>query len=281
MSYLSKFALPAHAAERADPRHDPGAEQRRRLRVGRRRLDAAAPLPDPRLRGRLVLRGRVDAHARERRRRCGAASRPTARARCRRSSRSRREGRAAEERRRRSSRWRWRPRRPTRRRAKPRSTRCPQVCRTGTHLFAFARYVEQFRGWGRSLRRGVGALVRGAGAGRLAYQAVKYRQREGTTHRDLLRLAHPGAADAARATRACPSPTSTRGCSSGSSAAATRTGLPRDRSQGFAARAGGRARRATTADARSASYGLPREAVQPEHLDERRGVGGAARAACR
>ena len=25
----------------------------------------------------------------------------------------------------------------------------PDVCRTGTHLFAFTRYVEQFRGWGR------------------------------------------------------------------------------------------------------------------------------------
>ena len=30
-----------------------------------------------------------------------------------------------------------------------------EVCRTGTHLFAFARYVEGFRGWGRSLRRGI------------------------------------------------------------------------------------------------------------------------------
>src|SRR5918912_1492100 len=32
----------------------------------------------------------------------------------------------------------------------------PQVCRTGTHLFQFATFVEGFRGWGRSLRRGVG-----------------------------------------------------------------------------------------------------------------------------
>ena len=67
------------------------------------------------------------------------------------------------------------------------------MCRTGTHLFAFARYVEQFRGWGRSLRRGVGAWYAGQTPERLAYQAVKYRQREGTSHRDLLRLAHPGA----------------------------------------------------------------------------------------
>ena len=32
----------------------------------------------------------------------------------------------------------------------------PQVCRTGTHLFQFATFVEGFRGWGRSLRRAVG-----------------------------------------------------------------------------------------------------------------------------
>src|SRR3954464_11791037 len=29
----------------------------------------------------------------------------------------------------------------------------PAVCRTGTHLFQFAQFVESFRGWGRSLRR--------------------------------------------------------------------------------------------------------------------------------
>src|SRR5689334_7145780 len=69
----------------------------------------------------------------------------------------------------------------------------PLVCRTGTHLFAFARYVEQFRGWGRSLRRGVGAWYVNQPVDKLAYQAIKYRQRDGMTHRDLLRLAHPGA----------------------------------------------------------------------------------------
>jgi 60 kDa SS-A/Ro ribonucleoprotein len=70
----------------------------------------------------------------------------------------------------------------------------PQVCRTGTHLFRFATFVEGFRGWGRGLRRAVGRWYAGRPAGELAYQAVKYRQREGVTHRDLLRLAHPGKA---------------------------------------------------------------------------------------
>ena len=67
----------------------------------------------------------------------------------------------------------------------------PQVCRTGTHLFQFATFVEGFRGWGRSLRRAVGRWYAAQNADALAYQAVKYRQREGVTHRDLLRLAHP------------------------------------------------------------------------------------------
>ncbi len=68
----------------------------------------------------------------------------------------------------------------------------PEVCRTGAHLFQFAGFVEGFRGWGRSLRRGVGRWYAARDVDSLAYQAVKYRQREGVTHRDLLRLAHPG-----------------------------------------------------------------------------------------
>ena len=67
-----------------------------------------------------------------------------------------------------------------------------EVCRTGTHLFQFASFVEGFRGWGRSLRRAVGAWYAGRPVEQLAYQAVKYRQRAGYTHRDLLRLSHPG-----------------------------------------------------------------------------------------
>jgi len=67
-----------------------------------------------------------------------------------------------------------------------------RVARTGTHLFAFASFVEGFRGWGRSLRRAVGGWYAEQPLEALGYQAVKYRQREGMTHRDLLRLAHPG-----------------------------------------------------------------------------------------
>lgn len=71
----------------------------------------------------------------------------------------------------------------------------PKVARTGTHLFLFARYVEQFRGWGRSLRTAVGDWYMSKSADTVAYQAVKYRQREGWSHRDMLRLSHPRSVD--------------------------------------------------------------------------------------
>ena len=67
----------------------------------------------------------------------------------------------------------------------------PKVARTGTHLFQFAAFVQGTRGWGRALRRAVGAWYLGQPVDRLAYQLVKYRQRDGWSHRDLLRLAHP------------------------------------------------------------------------------------------
>jgi 60 kDa SS-A/Ro ribonucleoprotein len=66
----------------------------------------------------------------------------------------------------------------------------PRVCRIGTHLFHFAQYVDGLRGWGRGLREAV-AKWYSQPAGKLAYQAVKYQQRDGWSHRDLLRLAHP------------------------------------------------------------------------------------------
>ncbi|HTZ06454.1 MAG TPA: TROVE domain-containing protein [Gaiellaceae bacterium] len=69
----------------------------------------------------------------------------------------------------------------------------PRVCRTATHLFRFATFVEGFRGWGRSLRRAVGGWYARRSPDAIAYQAVKYRQRDGMTHRDVLRLAHPAA----------------------------------------------------------------------------------------
>lgn len=70
----------------------------------------------------------------------------------------------------------------------------PRVCRTGTHLFHFAEYTNGLRGWGRGLRRAVADWY-AQPADKLALQAVKYQSRDGWSHRDLLRLAHPKAAD--------------------------------------------------------------------------------------
>ena len=67
----------------------------------------------------------------------------------------------------------------------------PKVARIGTHLFHFLEYAKLFRGWGRGLREAVSKWYNDKPADRLAYQVVKYRQRDGWTHRDALRLAHP------------------------------------------------------------------------------------------
>lgn len=117
----------------------------------------------------------------------------------------------------------------------------PKVCRTATHLYEFAQYVEflganshslrlqdqtyadgmvrvaeslsadvleatgrtvkynprkrfsgsSTGGWGKAVRSAVAGWYTGKSESWLAYQAVKYRQRHGWTHRDLLRLSHP------------------------------------------------------------------------------------------
>ena len=151
----------------------------------------------------------------------------------------------------------------------------PQVCRTGTHLFRFAQFVEGFRGWGRSLRRAIGALVRAKPVDALAYQAVKYRQREGVTHRDLLRLAHP----ARRGERRQPD---ARGL--GRARAAVRVDRPRRRRRRPAARSS-RASRSAQEAATAARVGRARRRVRPAARGGQaaststspRGLGGAAR----
>ena len=65
------------------------------------------------------------------------------------------------------------------------------VVRTGTHLFTFVGYASQFRGWGRGFRDMVASWYTEANESALGYQVVKYRQRNGYTHRDVLRLSHP------------------------------------------------------------------------------------------
>jgi 60 kDa SS-A/Ro ribonucleoprotein len=138
----------------------------------------------------------------------------------------------------------------------------PQVARTGTHLFQFATFVEGFRGWGRSLRRAVGRWYAAQSVDELAYQAVKYRRREGVTHRDLLRLAHPAQSVSAGNPTLAVSDEHRRlfeWIARGGDA----EGLPR-LVEGFV-----RAQNAETPKLAAElvrEYRLPREALQPEHL---------------
>jgi len=73
----------------------------------------------------------------------------------------------------------------------------PQVARTGTHLFHWLQYVGAFRGWGRGVRNAVGRWYTRKAPSDLAYQMLKYQSRDGWSHRDALRLAHPKAPSAA------------------------------------------------------------------------------------
>jgi 60 kDa SS-A/Ro ribonucleoprotein len=68
-----------------------------------------------------------------------------------------------------------------------------RVCRTGTHLMQFAEHVQAFGGWGRGTRTALSRWLNGKPAREVAYQVVKYQQRDGWTMRDLLRLSHPKA----------------------------------------------------------------------------------------
>lgn len=72
------------------------------------------------------------------------------------------------------------------------------VVRTGSHLMEFVSYVDAMRSWGRALRRVVGGWYASQEPENLAYQMVKYRNRNGWTHRDILRQAHPFVADPQR-----------------------------------------------------------------------------------
>jgi 60 kDa SS-A/Ro ribonucleoprotein len=74
----------------------------------------------------------------------------------------------------------------------------PKVARIGTHLFHYAAFVEGVRGWGRALKRAIANWYLEQPLDRLANQAIKYQARDGWSHRDLLRLAHPKADDASR-----------------------------------------------------------------------------------
>lgn len=73
----------------------------------------------------------------------------------------------------------------------------PQIARTATHLYDLSQYLENLGGWGRAKRRAVAGWFTSKTPDQLAYQAVKYRSRNGWTLRDAMRLSHPVGVDQA------------------------------------------------------------------------------------
>lgn len=69
----------------------------------------------------------------------------------------------------------------------------PGMLRTGTHVLHFAAMLDSLGGWNATKRRIIGNWLTGQDADRLAFQFVKYQQRDGWSVRDLLRVAHPQA----------------------------------------------------------------------------------------
>ena len=67
----------------------------------------------------------------------------------------------------------------------------PLVCRTATHLFHFLEFSKQVRGWGNAYKRAITKWYETKSDGEVAYQFIKYRQRDGWTHRDVFRKIRP------------------------------------------------------------------------------------------
>ena len=150
--------------EPADRRQVRQLRGRLRLHPGRR--GPAAPLPGARRGRRHLLRGAARPGGGQRRRSSRGSPSPT------RGCWSTPSSRSPPAASRRSSSRRcspWRTPRRCRESAALALAALPQVARTGTHLFLFAEYVEQFRGWGRGLRRAVASwyVDKGRGRGRL------------------------------------------------------------------------------------------------------------------
>jgi 60 kDa SS-A/Ro ribonucleoprotein len=70
-----------------------------------------------------------------------------------------------------------------------------EVVRTPTHLFEFIDYAKTMGGLGPKKRKAIQSWFLNKSADSLAYQAVKYRQRNGWTLADAMRLARPKLVD--------------------------------------------------------------------------------------
>lgn len=70
-----------------------------------------------------------------------------------------------------------------------------KVVRTGMHVYQLAEFINSLGGWGRAKRTAIAGWFLSKTPDQLAYQAVKYRQRNGWTLKDLMRLCHPVGVD--------------------------------------------------------------------------------------
>lgn len=70
-------------------------------------------------------------------------------------------------------------------------TALPRVARTSRDLFLFASFVQGLRGWGRGLRRAIGAWYNDRPAADLVEDVLATPAGAGWRHADLLRLGHP------------------------------------------------------------------------------------------
>jgi 60 kDa SS-A/Ro ribonucleoprotein len=66
----------------------------------------------------------------------------------------------------------------------------PKIARTGTWLFLFVSILDSLGKWNAAAKRGVSKWYTTKTVDRLAVQLLKYQQRDGWAHRDVLRLAH-------------------------------------------------------------------------------------------
>jgi 60 kDa SS-A/Ro ribonucleoprotein len=66
----------------------------------------------------------------------------------------------------------------------------PQVVRTGSHFYEWLNYTKSLRGFGKVIREAGKNWFAKEDVKALAYQLLKYQQRQGFKHRDALRLFH-------------------------------------------------------------------------------------------
>lgn len=75
-----------------------------------------------------------------------------------------------------------------------------EVARIGTHILHFAEFVDQLGGWGTGTRKAFQNWFLEKEPAQIAFQAIKYAQRDGWSMRDLLRKSHPWGTEEQNAT---------------------------------------------------------------------------------